>query len=102
VAARRVAARRARSRIALGLLAFLVVAAGVIARRSSGVARARALHAMDSRRSSLESEKTRLINEIRSASSLGRLLPVVSARLGMRMPGDSQVVRIRRAADRGS
>jgi hypothetical protein len=96
MAARRVAARRARSRIAVGLLAFLVVATGIIARRSSGVSRARALHALDQRRASLESERSRLVNEIRAASSLGRLLPVVSQRLGMRVPNDSQLVRLRR------
>ncbi|MGQ0766251.1 MAG: hypothetical protein ACT4OZ_11350 [Gemmatimonadota bacterium] len=98
MATRRVAARRARSRIAVGLIAFLTVATIVIARRSSGVARARALHDLDRQRSSLESERARLVNEIRSATSLGRLLPVVSARLGMRVPADSQLVRLRRPA----
>lgn len=94
--ARRAVARRARARVALGLLAFLVIASGVIARRSAGVARAKQLLELDRRRESLESERAKLVSDIRSASGLGQLMPMVGPKLGMRVPSDSQVVRLPR------
>jgi hypothetical protein len=91
---RRRGARRGRVQVALGLLAFLVVASGIIARRSAGAAKARELLALDRTRATLESERSKLVNDIRTVTSLSRLGPVVSQRLGLRVPADSQVVRL--------
>jgi hypothetical protein len=100
--AKRAVARRARSRVALGLLGFLAVASAIVARRAAGARRARELVVLDRQRAALESERARLVSDIRSATSLGRMLPVVGSRLGMRMPADGQVIRLPRpVAPRG-
>lgn len=82
--------------MAIGLLAFLVVASGVIARRAAGAAKARELLELDRTRASLESERIKLVNDIRNATSFSRIGPLVSRRLGLRTPADSQVVRLPR------
>jgi hypothetical protein len=92
--ARRRGARRGRVQVALGLLAFLLVASGVIARRTAGAAKARELLALDRTRVTLEAERAKMVNDIRTASSLGRLGQVASQRLGLHIPADSQVVRL--------
>ena len=94
--AKRRVARRGRVYIALGLVAFLLVAAGVVWRRSVGVVKATELHALDRKRAELEAERAKLVSDIRSATSLGRLGAVVSQRLGMRVPSDSQLIRLPR------
>ena len=66
------------------------VVSGVIARRSAGAAMARELLALDRTRATLESERVKLVNDIRNATSLVRLGPVVSQRLGLRTPPDAQ------------
>jgi membrane protein implicated in regulation of membrane protease activity len=96
--ASRAVARRARSRVALGLLAFVAVASAVVARRAAGARRAREIVALDRQRSALASERARLVSALRNEMSLGRMLPVVSQRLQMRVPGDAQVVRVPRPA----
>jgi len=103
MAPRRVAARgggrrgpRGRSIVALVLLGFVLVATGVIWRRSYGIARARELDVLERQRTSLEARKARLESEIRDLSSRARLAPVAERRLGMRIPSDSQVVILRR------
>ena len=83
---------RGRARIALGLLGFLLVATGVIWRRSVGISAARELQALEERRSELRARSTSLENEIREAASRARLVPIVEQRLQMRTPSDSQVV----------
>ena len=83
---------RGRGRIALGLLGFLLVATGVIWRRSVGISAARELQVLEERRSELRARSTSLENEIREAASRARLVPIVEQRLQMRTPGDSQVV----------
>ena len=83
---------RGRSRIALALLGFLLVATGVIWRRSVGITAARELRVLEERHSELRARATRLENDIREASSLDRLAPVVERRLQMRIPSASQQV----------
>lgn len=87
--------------MAIGLLAFLVVASGVIARRAAGAAKARELLELDRTRASLESERIKLVNDIRNATSFNRIGPLVSRRLGLRTPADSQVVRLPRTSTGG-
>jgi cell division protein FtsL len=78
--------------IALILLGFVLVAAGVIARRTYGLQQARRLRDLERGRASLEAERLRVEEEIRSASSRGRLAPIAEQRLNMRVPSPDQVI----------
>lgn len=87
---------RGRSLIFLALLGFLLVATGVIWRRSLGIARARQLRELDERRTALEAQEAALEGAIRDASSRARLAPIAEERLGMRIPPESLVIIIPR------
>lgn len=100
MAARRVSAGRARARVALGLLAFLMVASAVILRRSFGAARARELIRLEARRTALLADRARLIADIGQASSLPVLGPLVERKLGLHAAGDRQVIRLPRPTTR--
>lgn len=90
---------RGRTIVALALVGFVLVAVGVIWRRSHGFAGQRELRALEQRRTQLEAERAKLELEIRDLSSRARLAPVVEQRLGMRYPSDSQVVILNRRGD---
>ena len=97
--ARRVAGRRGPSAtVILVLIGFLVVATGVIWRRSEGLARARAHQALERRRDALVAQQRRLESEVREASSRSRIAPAVEARLGMRVPSATQLIYLTRTA----
>ena len=83
---------RGRSIVALALLGFLLVATGVIWRRSFGIAQRLELRDLDRERTQLEARKVKLESEIREASSRARLAPIAEQRLNMHVPSDSQVV----------
>ena len=87
---------RGRSIVALVLVGFVLVAVGVIWRRSHGFSREREISVLEQKRTQLEGERARLELEIRDLSSRARLAPVAEQRLGMRIPSDSQVIDIRR------
>ena len=87
----------ARFRIPLLLIGFLLIALGVIQRRSMGIAAGRELQQLDARRAALVAQRLRLEAEIRAASSRSRLQPIAEQRLNMHVPSDSQVVIITRA-----
>jgi cell division protein FtsL len=87
-----------RLRFALVLLGFVLIASGVVLRRTYGISAAREIQAMDTRRSSLVAERRRLESEIRIASSRARLLPIAERRLQMHVPTESQVVYLTRGA----
>lgn len=95
MAKRRVAAR-GRAWVALALCGFVLIAAGVIWRRTAGIARSRDLQALEQRRSQLESERAQLESDVRDLSSRSVLAPLVERRLDMRVPNDSQVVILKR------
>ncbi|NUS96350.1 MAG: hypothetical protein HOQ11_02965 [Gemmatimonadaceae bacterium] len=78
--------------LAVILVGFLLVATGVIWRRSYGIARSRDLRELDRRRVQLEARRAPLESEIRDLSSRARLAPIVEQRLQMHVPTDSQVV----------
>ena len=99
MAKRRVGAR-GRTRIALALIAFVAVAAVVIARRSVGATRARALHELDRRRAALVSERAKLVGDVASAKSLARLQPLVEQRLGLKRPSPTQIQQLPKPAPR--
>ena len=89
---------RGRSVVALGLALFLVLASGVIWRRSYGIAQAREIRLADSRRSQLLAERAALEADIRVASSSARLAPIAMQRLHMRMPDATQLILLTRPA----
>lgn len=79
-----------------GLLGFVIVSAAVIARRSYGHREGTSITALERRKANLESERVRLDQEIRTASSRARLVPIAEQRLGMRMPNEAQIVVLER------
>jgi cell division protein FtsL len=85
-----------RSRVALGLFGFVLVATGVIARRTYGIGQARALRDLQRRREALEAERVKLESEIRDASSRARLAPIAEQRLNMHVPSPDQVIMLPR------
>ncbi len=91
----RLKARRARF-VALLLVGFVLVATGVIWRRSQGFARARMLMDLERRRQALVATKMQLEGAIRDASSRSRLEPIVRERLKMQVPADSQIIYLQR------
>ena len=95
----RAAARRAprgRAIVAVGLLAFVLVAAAVVWRRSYGIAHSRELTQLDRRRVQLEGERAALQSAVRFAAGRGRIGATAEQRLGMRVPSDTQVVILTR------
>jgi cell division protein FtsL len=91
--------RRGGRLVALLLIGFVLVATGVIWRRSQGFARARVLRDLERRRQALVATKMQLESAIRDASSRTRLEPIVKERLNMRVPADSQVIYLQRPTD---
>ena len=91
MAKRRVAARR-RSLIALLLVGFVLVTAGVITRRVYGVRQQSDIRRLRQRRDSLAAERIRLESVIRDASSRVRLQPIAEQRLNMHIPTPEQQI----------
>ena len=87
-----------RLRFALLLLGFVLIASGVVLRRTYGIRAAREIQAMETRHSGLVAERSRLESEIRLASSRARLQPIAEQRLRMQVPLESQVVYLTRGA----
>ena len=83
-----------RSTVALALLGFVLVATGVIARRTYGIDQARTLRELDRRRQALEAERVKLDGEIREAASRSRLAPIAEQRLNMHVPSPDQVIML--------
>ena len=86
----------ARSLIAFVLFGFLLLATGVIARRTFGISQARQLRTLERQRDALDATRVKLIADIRDASSRARLMPVAQQRLHMYVPPDSQVIILKR------
>ena len=78
------------------LLGFVLVATGVIARRTYGIGQARQIRDLDRRRTALEAERLRLDSKIRDASSRARLGPIAEQRLNMHVPTPDQVINLPR------
>lgn len=85
-----------RLRFALILLGFVLIASGIVMRRTYGIARARELAALETRRSGLLAERLRLESEIRKAASRATLQPIAEQRLQMHLPSEDQVVYLTR------
>jgi membrane protein implicated in regulation of membrane protease activity len=89
---------RGRTRVALILCAFVVVALAIVWRRTIGISQSEQLAVLDAKRVELEGERARLEGEIRDASSRQTLGTAVERRLGMHIPSDKQVVILPRNA----
>jgi membrane protein implicated in regulation of membrane protease activity len=89
---------RGRTRVALILCAFVVVALAIVWRRTIGIGQSERLAVLDAKRVELEGERARLESEIRDASSRQTLGTTVERRLGMHIPSDKQVVILPRTA----
>lgn len=83
---------RGRGLIAVLLLGFVLVATGVIWRRSTGVAQTRTIQRMEQQRADLLARRAALEGGIRDAGSRARLQRIAETRLGLRVPSDSQVI----------
>jgi hypothetical protein len=88
--------RAGKSRILIGLIGFLLVATGVIARRTFGINQARAVRTLETERDAAQAARVDLEVQIRDASSRARLGPTVERRLQMYVPADSQVIFLKR------
>ena len=88
---------RGRSMVFLALAGFVVIATGVIWRRSLGVTRARAIEQIETRRTALAAQRAKLDGDIRTAMSMERLGRVAEERLHLHVPSDSLVVTLRRS-----
>jgi cell division protein FtsL len=87
---------RGRSVVGLVLLGFVLLATGVIWRRSIGTARAREQQRLEQERTALGAVRATLKAEIRDASSRAKLARVAEERLNMHVPNDSQVILLKR------
>jgi cell division protein FtsL len=85
-----------RSLLAILLLGFVLVATGVIARRSYGIEQARRLRDLTRQRQALEEERLKLEGAIREASSRARLAPIAEQRLNLHVPSPDQVIMLPR------
>jgi hypothetical protein len=84
--------------VAVALLAFVLIGAGVIWRRAQGHAQARTLLALEQQRLQLQSQRAQLRSEIRDLASRGALAALVEKRLDMHVPNDTQLVILTRPA----
>ena len=87
---------RGRSHVALLLVGFVLVATGVIWRRSFGNARAREQQRLEQQRGALEAERAKLEGDIRDASSRATLAKVAEEKLNLHIPSDSLVIYLKR------
>jgi len=88
---------RGRTVVFLSLLGFVVLATGVVWRRSVGVTRARAIEQLETRRAALAAQRAKLDGDIRAAIRMETLGRVAEERLHMRVPGDSLVITLARS-----
>ena len=95
---RRIARSRLSRRplLALLLLGFVLVATGVIARRSYGIEQARRVRDLSRQRQALEEERLKLESAIREASSRARLAPIAEQRLNLHVPSPDQIIMLPR------
>ncbi len=104
MAKRRVAKGRKSSRgwVPLVLLGFVLVATGVIARRSYGIQQNRRIEQLEQRRATLDAERLRLEGAIRDASSRERLVPLAEQRLNMHVAAPNQIIMLPRTRSAGA
>jgi cell division protein FtsL len=87
---------RGRAWVALFLLGFFLLGAGVIWRRAEGHRQAEELRALEERRTQLEARRAQLESDLRDLTSRAKLQPVAEGRLHMHVPNDTELVILRR------
>jgi membrane protein implicated in regulation of membrane protease activity len=90
-------ALRGRTRVALILCAFVLVALAIVWRRTIAIGQSERLAVLDAKRVELEGERARLESDIRDASARQTLGTTVEQKLGMHIPTDKQVVILPRS-----
>jgi hypothetical protein len=78
--------------VAIWLAGFLATAGFVVWRQTEALATARQLKTLQSARGALEATRADAIGEIRHARSRGVLVPLAQARLGLRLPQDTEII----------
>jgi len=87
---------RGRSWIALLLVGFFLLGAGVIWRRAEGHKQAQDLRVLEDKRTQLEAQRAQLESDLRDLTSRAKLAPVAEGRLHMHIPNDTELVILRR------
>jgi hypothetical protein len=85
-----------RGRLTLVLVGFLLVGIVVVSRRTYGLNEEKRIGVLRSQRDALLNTETQVSDDIRQASSLSRLGPVVEQRLNMHVPKPDQLIRLER------
>jgi hypothetical protein len=83
---------RGRHWVAIWLAGFLVMAALVVWRQTAALAAARQLKALQAMRQALEVTRAATAAATRRAGSRAVLVPLVQAKLGLRLPQDTEIV----------
>jgi len=78
--------------IAVWLAGFLVTAAAIVWRQTRALDTVRQLRALQSTRAALEATRADAIAAIRHAQSRAVMVPLAEARLGLRLPQDTEIV----------
>jgi hypothetical protein len=78
--------------VMLWLAGFLVMAAAVVWRQTEALATVRQLRSLQAARGALEAARADTVAAIRHARSRGVLVPLAQARLGLRLPQDTQII----------
>jgi hypothetical protein len=78
--------------VALWLAGFLATAAAVVWRQTAALATARELRSLQSARGALETSRAAAAAAVRRARSRATLVPLAEARLGLRLPQDTEIV----------
>jgi len=91
---------RGRSIAALVLAGFVLIATGVITRRSYGIVQQREIERLKNRLDGLSAERETLESQIRTASSRARLGSIAEQRLKLSVATGSQLVFLPRKSSR--
>ena len=98
--AKRTVRLRGRSIAALILAGFVLVATGVIKRRTYGIAQQQEIERLKNRLDGLSAEREALESQIRTASSRARLGAIAEQRLKLSVATGSQLVFLPRKSPR--
>ncbi len=90
---------RGRTLTAIALLAFILIASGVVWRRSLGDGRAREMRTMELERQSLVSDQKTLERDLEEATSRRRIVADAERRLSLHVATDAQTRVLPTAAD---
>jgi hypothetical protein len=78
--------------VAIWLAGFLAMAAAVVWRQTEALATVRQLHSLQATRGALEATRADAVAAIRHVESRAVLVPLAQARLGLRLPQDTEIV----------